>query len=139
MNKRWKARVECAELWYEDYRTFMDFLGVNFEGKSCWVTVEPERKATSNPQLAYYFGVVVKILSDYTGFGKESMDILLKQKFLSEIREMEGHYYLITKSKKDVSTAQFTEFVNDVKQWAFDEFQLIIPDPDEVQLTDVII
>ena len=46
----------------------------------------PSGKQRSNQQSRYYWGIVVQILSEHTGFTKDEVHELLKRKFLKDIR-----------------------------------------------------
>lgn len=137
MQTRWKARVTDGVLIFEDPNGFVDLLE-KWEGRKVSVAVGSRRRRTSNPQLRYYFAVPVKILCDYTGFGKEAMDVLLKQRFLSDLKVVNGKTYLVPLSKTEVSTERFIRFLDDIQKWAAEEFDLYIPDPEEVDYEDYI-
>ena len=97
------------------------------EGKDVQVTVEQKRKQRSLEQNAYYFGVVVKILSEYTGYSKEETHDALRIKFL----RIGGSDDLPTiKSTTKLSTKEMTDYIEGIKIWAITECDVFIPDAD---------
>lgn len=58
-----------------------------WHGRHVTVTVERYVKSKSNPQLAYYFGLVVPAWSDYTGYEEDEMHAELKKAYLPRRRD----------------------------------------------------
>ena len=104
------------------------------EGKQIEVIVRLPKKIRSDPQRKYYFGVVVPILSEYTGFTKEEMHLELKRLFLSEEVKGKKVTLLKTRSTTELTTVEFMGYIAEIQQWASESFDLYIPDPDEVEL-----
>ena len=132
MKKRWRARNNGGKVVLETPQAFEEH--VKGLGQELAVTVETWRRTTTNPQFAYYYGVVLQILSDFTGFTRDEMDVVLRNRFLSEFTEIKGQILRKTFSKTTVSTLRFNQFLDEVKRWAAQEFDLYIPDPNEVEL-----
>ena len=61
-----------------DYAKFLHTL----EGKDIDLTIEPHKKKRSNAQNAYFHAVIVKEISDYTGYETEEVKEMLKIMFL---------------------------------------------------------
>ena len=99
------------------------------DGVKCEVTVKRYRKKRSNPQNAYYWGVVLKILGDHLGYTPEEMHSAVGMEFLT-IRE-EGKLPYI-RSTTDLNTQEFNEFLEVIKIWVAQEFGVYIPDPEGV-------
>jgi hypothetical protein len=104
------------------------------------ITAEPWTRKTSNPQFAYYYAVPVKLLADHTGFTKDEMDVVLRNKFLSRpvsVPVKDGEFLMVCKvlSKTAVTTAQFEEFLTEVRNWAIADLGVVIPLPNEVDYT----
>lgn len=89
----------------------------------------------SNQQSRYYFGVVVDILSNHTGFTPEEMHEILKHKFLRDwkkIKTVNGVFeYVYTKSTTILSTAEFENYLAKIREWAAIELNCQIPEPNE--------
>ena len=58
-----------------------------WHGKHVTVTVERFVKSKSNPQLRFYFGVVVPLWAESAGYEEDEMDIELRKAYLPARRE----------------------------------------------------
>jgi len=102
-----------------------------YEERTVEVTISEYRPKRSNQLNQYYWGVVVKIISDYTGYTKEETHELLKQTFLKKKVLINDEWYDTTESTTKLDNKQMLEFIEQVKQWAAETFYLYIPDPHE--------
>ena len=137
-NKRWKARRTGLSLninpeSLDDFRAHINTLPFNTQ---LAVTVTRWQRRTSNPQLAYYFGVVVELLSEHTGFTKEEMDFLLKNRFVYSYVNVNGVTLKKVLSKTTTSTARFEEFLETTRRWAEADLGVLIPLPNEAEIND---
>jgi hypothetical protein len=95
------------------------------------ITVKKHKSQRSNQQLRYYFGVIVKMLADHTGYTKDEMHDELKAMFNkvpSKIRAGEW----IVKSTSELPTDKFETYEEEIRRWALITFNLPIPLPNEV-------
>lgn len=94
-----------------------------------------EYKMRSLPENRYYFGVVLKILSDELGYSVNEVHELTKQMFLSEViflKTKEGVKEIhIPKSTTNLKTVEFEEYLSSIRQWASMELGIYIPTPNE--------
>jgi hypothetical protein len=136
MKKRWKAHIVKGQLTIAEPDAFNAYL-TTLRGDLA-VTVEAWKRKTSNPQLAYYYGVVVKLLCTHTGFSQDEMDSVLKNMFMSEYVEI--NHYIIRKpiSKTAVSTLRFETFLEDCRRWAASALEVYIPLPNEVDFQETL-
>ena len=134
MKKRWKAHKSKGQLVIDDNLGFQALLDTL--PNELAVTVETWRRNTSNPQLAYYYGAVVKLICEHTGFSADEMDIVLKNLFLSEFVDIHGWTIRKPISKTAVSTKRFEEFLEDCRRWAATTLEVYIPLPNEVDLQE---
>lgn len=97
----------------------------------------PLTKGRSNNQNRYYRGVVVKIISEHTGFTPEEVHELLKYRFLRTYETLStkngDKEFERTKSTTELTTSAFEIFMSDVRMWASIELGLYIPDPNEAE------
>jgi len=100
------------------------------------LTVERE-SATRSPQAnAYYWGVVVKSLADHTGYTPDETHDVLKIKFLPKdvaLRTGTGTViaeFVIGGSTRALSVGEFYDYVERIRQWAFDALEVDIPPGD---------
>jgi hypothetical protein len=92
------------------------------------ITVKKRKKSRSDRQNAYYWGVVIKILSDELGYEPEEMHQALKQKFLG----IEAKPLPTTKSTASLTTLEFIEYTDQIIRWSSQELNIVIPDPNSV-------
>ena len=119
------------ELW--DRNKFLEDCQ-SHEGKQVYLTVAPYTKSRSEAQNNYYWGVVIKILSEETGFSADEMHEVLKNMFLVKVREdLKGRTFPVGVSTTKLTTAEFEEFLAKVREWASIELNCYIPEPNEVE------
>ena len=87
----------------------------------------------TSPQNRYYWGVVISILSEHTGFKSEEMHEVLKYKFLrrESITKNEKHFERLA-STIELNTIEFIKYISDIVIWASSELSLQIPEPNEI-------
>lgn len=95
------------------------------------------RQGRSGQQNRYYWGVVIELLSEHTGFDREEMHEVLKHKFLRKtvwIHKKDGveEQSVITKTTTSLTTKMFEEYLSQIRQWASADLGLFLPEPNEV-------
>lgn len=98
------------------------------------LTVKKFRKSRSVQQNRYYFGVVLKIISDHTGYETEDLHNHFKTHFLKKKVGKLTSYYSTTK----LDTLQFTDYLDKVIRFAEQRLDLNIPSPDEIDYSELI-
>jgi PHP family Zn ribbon phosphoesterase len=83
-------------------------------GRPVVVTIEPARSLDQN---AYFHGVVLPLISDYTGYEPRELKVLLKD------LHNEG------RPTSSLSTSEMAEFIDRVVRWAATDLNIVIPDP----------
>jgi hypothetical protein len=99
------------------------------EDEAVIVTVQKYYGARSSAQNRYYFGVVVELISDHTGYRPDEVHDAIKMKFL--IKPAEEGKPTTLRSTSSLNTAQFEELMTQVREWASQEMGLFIPAPNE--------
>jgi len=100
------------------------------------VTVERDEVARSARANAYYWGAVVKELAEYTGYTPDETHEILKRQFLSKavsIATKNGRVvgeWVIGGSTRRLTTAQFFDYIDRIRQWAFEQLDVNIQPPD---------
>lgn len=92
-----------------------------------------EREIRSNEQNRYYWGVVVELISEHTGYTKDEVHEILKALFLSRPIEIGGKEVLISKSTASLNTKEMEEYLEGIRVWAVDKVGLSIPEPERVE------
>jgi hypothetical protein len=91
---------------------------------------KPNRSLQQN---RYYFGVVLRTLSEHTGESVENLHEVLKFKFNPKVISFSGmEETKVGGSTKDMTTEVFMEYIDKIRQWALDMLDFYIPLPQEV-------
>jgi len=121
-----EGKLSIHETYEQDYRRELE--AYKDSGK-VWVVLQPYKKTRSLLQNAYYWGVIVKILSDFTGHYREEVHDAMKLMFLSY--EDDGIRYV--KSTSHLTVAEAEEYYERIRQWAAIELGVYIPDPESCE------
>jgi hypothetical protein len=105
-----------------------------FEGKPFELILRQPKSKRSLQQNAAYWGIVIEILSNHTGFDKDSMHDALKVKFASKIDPDTG--LTITESTAKMDTKRFIEYYEQIQRWAAEFLGCYIPNPNEIDYQD---
>ena len=132
MEPVWKASKSGTMFEPWDLDGFMLFLGRFAEGEELEIVVRKPRKPSSTAQMRYYYGVVCKVLSEYTGHTPDEVDSAMKWMFLR--RQNKGMEYV--PSKSDLTTVEMEEYVEKIRQWALVGLDCHIPLPNEVDINE---
>jgi len=115
----------------EDYANHM----ISLEGKEISLVLQEWKNDRSDRQNRYYFGVPIKLISEHTGYSDDEVHELLKSLFLKrqvEIKVKDGmERHTIVGSTSSLNTSQFEEYLAKVRQWASEELNVYVPDPNE--------
>lgn len=105
-------------------------------GRDVACRFERKRSRRTDPQNRYYWGVVVKEIGirlrdlGHDWLTDEDVHDMMKLKFNYErIVSDAGEVLDMPKSTADITTTQFIEYTERVKQWAADFLEIYIPDP----------
>ena len=117
------------------YQQLWDIHMARFRGREIELTAGPKTRPNSRKQQKYYFAVVVKMIAYEIGEGIDRTEEILDDMFWSEEVDVRGQTARIRVSKKtgNMSTVEFEERVQRVRDWALDFLNLIIPLPDSVE------
>lgn len=87
----------------------------------------------SNNQNRYYWGVMIAILSDHTGFTPEEMHYELKKRFLKYFKALPtGEQAELVKSTRKLDTKEFEDYMEKIRIFSALELDVIIPLPNEI-------
>ena len=96
------------------------------------VKVKKNRPIRSLSANAYYH-FCLKIIAIDTGHDAEDLHETMKLKFNSAmINFPKGGSQIIGKSTKDLDTKEFGAYINRVKNWAIQEYNIVIPEPKDL-------
>ncbi len=106
------------------------------EGEAIFITLEPIRNRRSLKQNRWYWGCLIKTISEETGQDPESLHEFFKSKFLSEKFLMTNSggeiidEQVISKSTTRLSIMAFSEYIMAIEEWAGTFLQITIPEAD---------
>jgi len=95
------------------------------------IIVERTHSKRSLNQNAYYWGVMVKILSDELGYEPDEVHEILKQKFNPQNLKIQDQEIVIGGSTTKMSTIDFMAYVEQIQRWAASYLHISIPSPNE--------
>lgn len=98
------------------------------------IKIQKYSKKRSSPQNRYYHGVVLKYLSETTGFTLEEMHEVCKYKFLPYERanRVTGETQTFGRSTTELNTSEYEEYLNNIRIWAVNYLDCLIPLPNEI-------
>jgi hypothetical protein len=102
------------------------------------ITVERARATRSHAQNAWYFGCILKALSDHTGYTVDELHEYCKQRFNAKTVAFCDHDGVIKDeqtiglSTTKLNKITFGEYCEAIRQWAAQDLDVVIPDPREV-------
>jgi hypothetical protein len=96
------------------------------------LTVKQKRSQRSTRQNAYWWGVVIPLLSEHLGYDKNEMHEALKYKFLRLDAEPDANGLVRMRGTSTLNTKEMTDLIEEVITWAGAEFGVVIPLPNEV-------
>ena len=103
------------------------------EGEEVQQTIEKKKKDRSNVQNGYYWGCVLEMTSEYTGFTDEECHQIFRKRFLKyEKLGKNGKRGIFFRSTTDLKTGEFEDYLAKIRQYMAKEYSLIIPLPNEV-------
>lgn len=129
MNPIFLAQIKNGKIAFNNEGQFNDYL-LSLEGKEVEVVVRKWKKERSNNQNRYYWGVVIKLLSEYLGYTDEEMHDALKMLFLKD----ESRKVPTLRSTTELNTVEFEKYLENIRMWAAQMFGFYIPTPNEVEV-----
>ena len=115
---------------------FKSALGV-FEGFPVHITIEKARAARSVRQNRFYWGVVIAMVADYTGYSAEETHEALKTLFLpKKVAMLDGNGDVVNElviggSTTVLKTIEFEDYMERIREFAREKFGIEIPLPNE--------
>ena len=107
------------------------------QGEIIDVTFKKHRKARSNQQNKYLWGVVYELIAKEIGEHPETVHELMKYKFLRTTKEVNGEELTYCESTADLSTDDFGQYIEKIKDWALHFLNITIPEPNQVELENI--
>jgi hypothetical protein len=130
MKLQLRAKVEKSQIVWQNPERLSNLLQ-SLSGKEVFVTIKEFKPNRSLNQNSYYWGIVIEILSDFTGYSRDEMHEVLKTKFLSYKVKILHEEFVITKSTTSLTTQEFEDYLRLIREWA-STMGCYIPLPNEI-------
>ena len=133
MTPIFSARVnERGQVIILDRPAFDDYCK-SLTGKLVDLTIKRHRETRSSQANRYYFGVVIKLISEHTGYEPDEMHEVLAMRFL-RIEDCPITGAPRRKRTPQTNTAEFSEYVDQCIRFAAIELGVTIPQPEQVDV-----
>jgi hypothetical protein len=104
------------------------------------ITVARHVATRSQQQNRWYWGVIVELLSEHTGYTPDELHEVLKAKFIPKklaLQDGNGEIkgeFVIGGTTTGMDKIEFGEYCESIRRWAAEELDVVIPDPDTGRL-----
>lgn len=131
------ASVKDGRLFLRNRRAFDQQVAQMPEKWTLEVTVKRLRATRSIQQNRWYWGCIIELLSEHTGYSPDEMHEVCKAMFIPKkvaLQDGNGEIkeeLVIGGSSRSLNTLQFGEYCEAIRRWAATELDVNIPDPTE--------
>jgi len=96
------------------------------------VTIEKKKKNRSLEQNKWLWACMT-LLAEHTGYTKDEMLAIVKYKFLKATKadENTGEVFEYLKGTSELTTTEFSVFMDDLIKWSASSLQVVLPMPSE--------
>lgn len=102
------------------------------EGREIQIEVGRHAKSRSSQQNKFYWGVVLKLTAEHTGYTEQELNEVFKDMFLpKKFVKLAGVEVETRKSTTQLTTLEFESFLERVRHFASEQLQITIPLPNE--------
>ena len=134
MDKIWSGIITRSKSGFQFFEIndddgFMVYMGTFKPDEKLDIIVRRQQKLSSNPQNRYYYGVIIKFISEFTGHTPDEVDSIYKWKFLRRYDDKGLEY---VPSKNELTTKEREDYHDKCRQHAALVLELNIPMPNEV-------
>lgn len=101
-------------------------------GKDVEVVVRRVRARRSNQVNRWYWGCILASIGEYCGYEPEEAHDAMKWMFLRRPADVDGAPDTV-RSTADLTSAEFSEYCEQIRRWAATNLGIDIPDPGRVE------
>lgn len=91
------------------------------------LVIEKDHPRRTSPENRYYWGVVLKLIAEHTGYSTEECHAIFKDKFLS----YEKFHRRFSRSTTKLKTVEFEEYLENIRRFAATDLQVYVPEPNQ--------
>jgi hypothetical protein len=99
-------------------------------GKEVQLSVGSVKKQRTKRENRYYWGVVIRLLSEVTGYNDDEMHDALRMLFLKDT----DRTIPVIRSTASLTTLEFENYLEKIRLWAGEKLNCYIPLPNEVEV-----
>lgn len=131
------AEIRSGRLFIRNRKAFDAQIAQLREGWELEVTVKRQRATRSQQANRFYWGVVIHLLSEHTGYTPDEVHDFCKMKFIPKRLAVQNgngviqDEFVLGGSTREMNTVDFYEYVDAIRQWAAEELDVVTPYPDE--------
>lgn len=131
------AEMRNGKLFIRNRKAFDLQIAQLREGWELEVTVKRQRATRSQLQNRYYWGVVIALLSEHTGYTPDEVHDCMKMQFIPKrMAVADGNgvihgEYVLGGSTREMNTIDFGDYMESIREWAAETLDVVIPDPDQ--------
>ena len=125
-----RGSLKDGKLCFDNEAYFRTILSKYEDCPKVRIVIEKERGTRTRNQNRYYWGIVLKYISEYVGEREEDLHEIFKAKFLKKRRVWRGAEITILKSTTELTSDEFGIYINRVIQEGND-LGVIIPEADK--------
>ncbi len=132
------GHIKNGRLLIRDRKAFDACVAGLRDGWEVEIEISRLRATRSGQSNRFYWGVVLKTISDHTGYSAEEVHDLMKAKFLPKhLAFTDGNgevveQFVLGGSTRKLDTGEFSEYMNKIIEWAAGEpLCLYIPDSEQ--------
>ncbi len=131
MNQIFEGKVQKGKLILQDPNRFRLLLAKN-EGKEVELVLRKKKRHRTLNQNAWYWGVIVRMLSEHLGYTADECHFALRQKF-ARIPERDRDGLMVAESTAAMDTKRFSQYCDEIVRWSAEYLHLYIPSPNEIE------
>lgn len=131
------ASVKGGRLHFHNRRAFDAQVRQFREGAQVEIAVTIRRASRSLQANAWYWGCIVQLISEHTGYTPDEIHDLLKAKFIPKrlaLSDGNGEIvdeFVLGGSTRKLNTLEFSAYCESIREWAAQSLDVYIPDPNE--------
>ncbi len=130
------AQIKDRRLFIQDRRRFDASVAKLDDRWDYEIVVQRLYANRSLQQNAWYWGVIVEAIAEHTGYTADETHDILKMKFIPKrLAVCDGNgevqdEFVVGGSTRKMTTSEFGDYCESIRQWAAETLDIDIPDPD---------
>ena len=136
MRFKYRALIRKGRMVIVDHALLEKDLAKMKEEERFYLIIERPKdgRTVSDPMRRYYYGVVMRYISEETGHTADLIHDQMKRQILGSRFDKYGFEILpsVFSNQSTLDLATKKHFIEEVRRWAYDFLNIAIPDPESV-------